>query len=599
MTVLRNCIPAAYQIEPPLGLLMSAHMTLLSLEHGNCPATAHGYVAFGTGLYRSELSHLAFRFARLGVDLNRRLDDRALRASVDFVFAAIAAPWQLPLEDAIEYLRDAARTGREVGDLIHAGNAAAFEIMFRIYRGAEPLAEICHQARIYRQSCLEAGDAASARMHTWQIDRMRVLMGELDNLAADEPSSQHSLMATREEANLAHQLILLTALVDTTYTLGDEATAVDLAAATRLLEDRVAALLVVAEHEFYHSLAAAAMCRRRPNLRRELEPVIDANQRKFERWAAACPANFEAMHLLVEAERSRLASNLDATLALYDRATASAARWGMRRLEALTHELQGQLWIDRDKPEIAQIHLLRARNLYAAIGAQQKVRLLERKHPAIVRTQPVRSTATVTTSTTSEVLDVTAIAKATRAISGELELDTLLERMLEIIFENAGAEGGALVLETPQGLAVAASRTGGAQQISTISVPLASAAVPRSLIHYVQRTEKTVVLDDARGHSRFGNDEYIRTRQPHSVLCMPIKHQDRVKGVLYLENTLVSGAFTQSRLDALLILVSQIAVSLENATLFAAQRIQAEAISRANEELRSASSRSTGSSSRS
>jgi signal transduction histidine kinase len=58
-------------------------------------------------------------------------------------------------------------------------------------------------------------------------------------------------------------------------------------------------------------------------------------------------------------------------------------------------------------------------------------------------------------------------------------------------------------------------------------------------------------------------------------------------GVLYLENTLVSGAFTQSRLDALTMLVSQIAVSLENATLFAAQRVQAEAISRANDELRS------------
>jgi len=51
-------------------------------------------------------------------------------------------------------------------------------------------------------------------------------------------------------------------------------------------------------------------------------------------------------------------------------------------------------------------------------------------------------------------------------------------------------------------------------------------------------------------------------------------------------NTLVSSAFTRSRLEALGILVSQIAVSLENATLFATQRLHAEAISRANQELR-------------
>jgi signal transduction histidine kinase len=67
---------------------------------------------------------------------------------------------------------------------------------------------------------------------------------------------------------------------------------------------------------------------------------------------------------------------------------------------------------------------------------------------------------------------------------------------------------------------------------------------------------------------------------------MPVKHKDRAVGMLYLENTLVSGAFTQARLEALTILVSQIAVSLENATLFAAQRVQAEEISRANQELR-------------
>src|SRR5439155_14014624 len=130
-------------------------------------------------------------------------------------------------------------------------------------------------------------------------------------------------------------------------------------------------------------------------------------------------------------------------------------------------------------------------------------------------------------------------------------------------------EGGTLVLDRPDGLAVAASRAGGARRVSTTSVPLAAAALPRSLVHYVQRTETVVVLDDATADPRFGNDPYIRARKPQSVLCIPVRHKDRMLGVLYLENTLVSGAFTQSRLDALTILVSQIAVSLENATLFA------------------------------
>jgi predicted ATPase/signal transduction histidine kinase len=588
MRLLRNCIPAAFQLDPPLGAYLTAQMVALSLEHGNCPASASGYAALAGVVHATELHHLAYRFGKLGVELNRRLDDRALRPSVEFVFALFAVPWQRPLDEAIGYLRDAARAGREIADHIHAGNAAALEITMRVFQGAEPLSEICRDAQQYRQQCREVGDTGSARLITWQIDRLRVLTGELASLTAEDPDSQVTLHATREEANTAHQFNFLNVLVDITYATDDPSTALELATATRLLEPQVPRMLVVVEHQFHHCLAAAAMCRRRPRLRAELEPVIEANQRELERWAISCPSSFEAMYLLVEAERAAPSGDLSATLAYYDRATASATRHGRRRLEALANELHGRFWLGRDKPEIAQIYFVRARNQYATLGAQRKVRMLETAHPGIVRVSaPLRMTGTVTTSTASEVLDVTAIARATRAISGELELDKLLEIMLSIILENAGAEGGALVLETTRGLSVAASRTAAAPQISTASVPLAAAVLPRSLVHYVQRTEATIVLDDATADPRFGNDPYIRTRAPKAVLCMPVKHKDRLVGILYLENSLVSGAFTPARLDALTILASQIAVSLENAGLFAAQRVQAEAILRANGELRS------------
>jgi signal transduction histidine kinase len=458
--------------------------------------------------------------------------------------------------------------------------------MFRIYRGGEPCGEIGHDARIYRQQCREVGDTAAARLLTWQIDRLRVLTGELASLTAEDPDSQITMTAIREETNTAHQLIFLMGLVDITYSLGDEASALELANTTRPLEMATDTNLYVIEHQFLHCLAATAMCRRQPARRAELAPVIDANQRGLARWADATPATFEAMYLLVEAERAPTSEDLATMLARYNRATASAARHGMRRLEAIACELHGRRWLERDEVEIAQLYLGRARNLYAALGMQRKVQILERKHPGLVRLSQLRLTGTATTSTPTEVFDVTAIARATRAISGELELDKLLACMLEIIFETAGAEGGALVLDDARGQTVAASRTAGASQISTAAVPLAGAALPRSILHYVQHTDTVVVLDDATADPRFGNDDYIRTRLPRSVLCMPVKHKDRAIGMLYLENTLVSGAFTQSRLDALTILVSQIAVSLENATLFAAQRVQAEAISQANQELR-------------
>jgi predicted ATPase len=385
MKLLRSCLPAAFQLEPALGAFMTAQMVLLSLEHGTCPESAHAYSALGGGLHDTELHPLSYRFGKLGVDLIRRLDERALQPSVECAFAAFVSPWHDPIEHAIAHLRAAARTGREVADHIHAGNAAVFEIAYRVFRGAEPLSVICRDARAYRRECLEVGDPGAARLLGAQIDRLRVLMHELESLTVEEPDPDLTLVATREEANTVHQFFFLSVLVDVTYSTDEEATALDLAITTRQLEPSMPRLLVVVEHRFYHSLAAAAMCRRRPDRCGELAATIEDNQRELERWVTACPANFEAMYLVVEAERSRMGSDLEATLARYDQAAASAARHGQRRLEALAHELHGQLWADRGKPEIAQIYVARARNLYAALGAYRKVQLLERKHPAIVR----------------------------------------------------------------------------------------------------------------------------------------------------------------------------------------------------------------------
>jgi predicted ATPase/signal transduction histidine kinase/tRNA A-37 threonylcarbamoyl transferase component Bud32 len=585
MRVLDSCLAAAFQAEPLLGAFLIAHGVQLTLDRGSCSESSRAFGMFASLLHGTPLHHLAYQFGKLGVALNRRLDDRAGRAGVDFVFALFSAPWRRPLGEAIACLREAAQSGRELGDHVVAGGSAVMEIYYRVVRGAEPLAEIGRDAAIYRQQCRELGDPGTARAIGWSIDRLRVLTGELASMADDPANPQRTVDAVRD-AGGPQQVMLSVSLVDTLYSTGDEASALALATANQALEATAPGILYVVEHQLFHGLAAAAVYRREPARRAELAQVIDAKLHELNRWATECPANFEAMAVLLEAERASLASDLGATLALYGRATESAMRSGFRRLEALANELHGRLWLDRGAPELARVYLVRAWKLYAALGAQRKVDQLERAHPVLARAARASSaSSTVTTTTSSGLLDVTAIARATRAISSELELDKLLERMLDIILENAGADAGALVLDSPQGLVVAAERTAGARQISTAETPLGSAALPRSVVHYVHRTESVIVLDSAAADPRFSHDHHIQALGLHSVLCMPVKHKDRVIGVLYVENTLVSGAFTQARLEALTILVSQLAVSLENAALFAAQRVHLETISRANAEL--------------
>jgi C4-dicarboxylate-specific signal transduction histidine kinase len=90
-----------------------------------------------------------------------------------------------------------------------------------------------------------------------------------------------------------------------------------------------------------------------------------------------------------------------------------------------------------------------------------------------------------------------------------------------------------------------------------------------------------VVLDDAQ-QGKFRNDVYVRNRHPKSVLCVPVTYQGKLIGAVYLENNQVSSAFTPDRLEALNILMSQVAVSIENATLYSRQEQQSKTIEAAN-----------------
>jgi GAF domain-containing protein len=91
---------------------------------------------------------------------------------------------------------------------------------------------------------------------------------------------------------------------------------------------------------------------------------------------------------------------------------------------------------------------------------------------------------------------------------------------------------------------------------------------PESLVRYVIRTHESVILDDASRPNLFSEDEYLRGRQSKSILCLPLIKQGRLTGLLYLENTLTSHAFTPDRIAVLDLLAAQAAISLENTRLY-------------------------------
>ena len=160
--------------------------------------------------------------------------------------------------------------------------------------------------------------------------------------------------------------------------------------------------------------------------------------------------------------------------------------------------------------------------------------------------------------------------KASQAVSGEIVLGELIETLLRIAVEHAGAERGLLILFPGDEPRIAAEATTGRGQVEVTlrQTAVSPAELPESVLHYVIRTRESVILDDALAQNPFSADEYICQKHARSVLCLPLVKQAKLIGVLYLENKLASHVFTPARISVLELLASQAAISLENARLY-------------------------------
>jgi len=169
-------------------------------------------------------------------------------------------------------------------------------------------------------------------------------------------------------------------------------------------------------------------------------------------------------------------------------------------------------------------------------------------------------------------LDLTMIRCAAQGFAQQLQLDRLLETLMVLVLESTGAQQGSLVLNQENGLHLVAQVASDPLEVQVMSLPLAGCAtVPQHLIQHVCQTQQTVILGEAVDPPKAYDDPYLEQQKPRSLLCTPILNQQRLVGILYLENNLIARAFTTARLDVLHLLTTQAAISLENADLYAAQ----------------------------
>jgi PAS domain S-box-containing protein len=211
-----------------------------------------------------------------------------------------------------------------------------------------------------------------------------------------------------------------------------------------------------------------------------------------------------------------------------------------------------------------------AYSLYRKWGALAKAEHLTKRYPNLMighRIAVDESRTGVIFDQISGDLDLMTILKTSQAVAGEIELDSLLDILMTSAIENSGAQQGFLLLqEGNQWVIAAQADLDKSVSQAENSVPITeSDLLSDDIVHYVARTQDTVLLDDASQSGGFVDDPYFQRHEVKSLLCTPLVNQGKTSAILYLQNDLAPGVFTPERVSLLQLLSSQMAISIDNA----------------------------------
>ncbi|MEM9927053.1 MAG: GAF domain-containing protein [Cyanobacteria bacterium P01_D01_bin.50] len=173
----------------------------------------------------------------------------------------------------------------------------------------------------------------------------------------------------------------------------------------------------------------------------------------------------------------------------------------------------------------------------------------------------------------NQFFDLTTVIKASIAIQSEINLENLSEVVLHIILENSGAQKGCLILKKyNQFFIEAVENKENLNRVKFQAMQLAEFSdIPQQIINHGIKNQQIVIVQNAID-SIYHKDAYIEKHQCKSILCLPIIFHSQLIGIIYLENNLEINAFKFERLELIKILVSQAAIAIKNARLFASEQ---------------------------
>ena len=575
MDLLTAIIPAAYSVRQNLWILLTLKMVELSLQHGNTESSAFGYMNYAVILCSGLQDYkTGYAVGRLALDLNNKFNSVHLISQLNFLFGSNINHWKEKALDNLIYLKRSYQAGVEHGDFMSAGNSIDFLMKTHIIAGS-PLEEIQKEAKKH-QDFVDQLNSPELE-HMLSISKLILLLRhqqpDTKSYLPNPDRTNRILKPLIERKNNPQLFWFYLLFAKIHYFFYDFRRALELIRESNKLLTSFSEL-ALPEHYFYHSLILLEnYADFTEDEKKQSWDIIKTNNEKLAVLAEDCPINFENKHLLISAIMSGISGNYIKATEQFDNTIESARNNGFIHNEGLANELTAKYYLSKGKITIATAYLKEACLAYTRWGATMKIKHLEESYPQMLKKRRrLGDNATLDEhKQLSNPFSPESIIKASQTISKEIATEKIIEKLLELLLGNTTAQKAIFLIEKEGQLSIVAEGFKDRYpQIILKSTPLDQyPAIAQSVIYYVIRSRKLISLDDARKDGMFAYNEYIKNEKPKSILCLPVLNRNKLSGIVYLENNAIVNAFQAKQTDLIMLLISQIAISLENSLLYA------------------------------
>ncbi|MFT5874584.1 MAG: histidine kinase [Clostridium sp.] len=575
MEIMMSTLPATYKVAPMLTPILTCKMVEFSIKYGNAPFSAGAYVFYGMILCASTNDiENGYRIGRMSINLVESQDLNQFKAKVLEVDNYCIKHWKEHLKNTLSSLTEGFKVGMENGDFEYGAYCLPAHSKNSFYIG-RPLNVLEGEAVVNIKILQEIKQGLSLNYEKIFGQLVLNMQGISKNpviLTGKMCDENEMLSIVSYSGDMVGMFFFFLSKTILYYHFGEYFLAV---ASVKKAEENlagVAGMVDIAVLHYFDSLSRLVLYPHVSNKEKEEILIkVSQNQVKLKYWSKYAPMNFLHKFYLVEAERLRVMDKTYEAVEYYDKAISMAKKHEYINDESLANELAGKFWFSKNKYSYAKLHIKEAHFGYKRWGAEAKVKDLQNKYLEIFNGQfPKNENKKHATLNILELVDINTIMKASQAISQEIVLDELIKKLIRIIIENVGVQKVVVIMKEAGIFIIKGKKEIEEEKITVVQDTKLSEYdnIPKSILNYVSITNESVILENSIESINFGSDKYIATRKPKSILCFPLINQKELKGIIYLENNLMTGAFTMERLKLLEMLSSQIVISLENANLY-------------------------------